>query len=52
MVRYEQMFGIMDEIRQDREALDAQTAAWLEKVAAFDRSEEWRADGYYSATAA
>lgn len=42
----------MDEIKQEREALDAQTAAWLEKVAAYDRSEEWRADGYYSATLA
>ncbi len=52
LVRYEQMFGFMDEIKLDREALDAQTAAWLEKVAAFDRSEEWRAAGFYSAAAA
>ena len=48
VVRYEQMFGFMDEIKLGREALDAQTAAWLEQVAAFDRSEQWRAAGYYS----
>jgi hypothetical protein len=52
VVRYEQTFGFMDEIKLGREALDAQTAAWLEQVAAFDRSEEWRAAGYYSAAAA
>src|SRR6185503_6144237 len=45
-------FGLMDEIKLDREALDAQTAVWLEQVAEFDRSEEWRAAGYYSASAA
>jgi hypothetical protein len=52
VVRYEQMFGLMDEIKLGREALDAQTAAWLEQVAEFDRSEQWRAAGYYSAAAA
>ena len=35
-----------------REALDAQTAAWLDTVAELDRSEQWRAAGYYSAAAA
>jgi hypothetical protein len=46
------MFGLMDETRTGREALDAQTAAWLETVAELDRSEEWRAAGYHSAAAA
>jgi hypothetical protein len=46
------MFALLDELKQDREALDALTAAWLEKVAAYDRSEEWRAAGYWSATSA
>jgi hypothetical protein len=40
------MFEFMDEIELGREALDAQTAAWLEQVAALDRSEVWRAAGY------
>jgi hypothetical protein len=46
------MFALLDELKQEREALDALTAAWLEKVAAYDRSEEWRAAGYWSATSA
>ncbi|MDQ1435272.1 MAG: hypothetical protein QOF59_2088, partial [Actinomycetota bacterium] len=40
------MFGLMDEMKQAREALDAQTAAWVAKVGEYDRSEAWRADGY------
>ncbi len=32
--------------------MDAREAAWLAKVAAYERSEEWRADGYMSAHAA
>jgi hypothetical protein len=46
------MFGLMDEIKEAREALDAQTAAWVAKVGEFDRSEAWRADGYGSVEAA
>ncbi|MCU1467686.1 MAG: endonuclease, partial [Actinomycetia bacterium] len=46
------MFGFMDEIKRAREALDAQTAAWVAKVGAYDRSEHWRADGYGSVEAA
>jgi hypothetical protein len=42
----------MDEIKQAREALDAHTAAWVAKVGAYDRSEQWRADGYGSVEAA
>jgi hypothetical protein len=52
VVRYEQMFGLMYEMKLGREALDAQTAAWLETVAEFDSSEEWRGEGYCSAAAA
>src|ERR1700730_3074013 len=42
------MFGLMDEIKEAREALDAQTASWVAKVGEYDRSEQWRADGYGS----
>jgi hypothetical protein len=48
LVRYEQMFALMDEIKQAREALDAQAAAWVAVVGEYDRSEQWRADGYGS----
>jgi hypothetical protein len=48
LVEYEQMFGIMDELKQAREALDAQAAAWVAIVGEYDRSEQWRADGYGS----
>jgi hypothetical protein len=37
---------------RERRELDAREAAWLAKVAAYERSEEWRADGYMSARAA
>jgi len=45
VVRYEQMFVFMDEIKQARVALDAQAAAWVAIVGEYDRSEQWRADG-------
>jgi hypothetical protein len=48
----EQMFGCMEAIRTKREALDAGTAEWLTMVGAYDRSEAWRLDGYWSAAAA
>ena len=43
------MFGMLDELREERKRLDAREAAWLRKVAAYDRSDDWRADGYVSA---
>ena len=43
------MFGTLDELREERKRLDAQEAAWLRKVAAYDRSDDWRADGYANA---
>src|SRR5258708_19080263 len=46
------MFGVLDEIEQQRQALDAQEAAWLNKVAAYDRSGEWAVDGYLNAASA
>ncbi|MDQ1435119.1 MAG: hypothetical protein QOF59_1935 [Actinomycetota bacterium] len=47
------MFGdAMHEIMRDRRALDAAEAAWLRKVASYDRSGEWRVDGFGSAASA
>jgi hypothetical protein len=49
----ERMFGdAMREIMRDRRALDAAEAAWLSKVASYDRSGEWRVDGFGSAASA
>jgi hypothetical protein len=48
----EHMFVSLDDLAAERRALDAQEAAWLKKVAAYDRSDDWRADGYVSAAAA
>ncbi len=42
------MFAFTDGIRTAREALDAQAAAWVAVVGEYDRSEQWRADGYGS----
>src|SRR3954447_23287983 len=42
------MFGLRDRIKQVREASDAQAAAWVAIVGEYDRSEQWRADGYGS----
>ena len=46
------MFGSLDEITAERRALDAQEAAWLKKVAAYDRSGDWSADGYVTPASA
>src|SRR5690349_19303988 len=46
------MFGHLDAVVAGKRDLDAREAAWLRDVAAYDRSEEWRADGYLSCAAA
>jgi hypothetical protein len=46
------MFVSLAELAEERRALDAQEAAWLKKVAAYDRSDDWRADGYLNSAAA
>ena len=46
------MFVLMEEIESGYRALTAEEAVWLKKVADFDRSDEWRAAGYLSSTAA
>ena len=48
----EHVFVLMDEMESGHRALNAHEAAWLTKVAAFDRSDEWRAAGFLSSTAA
>src|SRR6476646_6011387 len=48
----EHMFVLLEELAAERRALDAQESAWLNKVAAYDRSGDWGADGYVSAAAA
>jgi hypothetical protein len=45
------MFGL-DELELDLRELEAQMAAWLSKVRAYDRSGEWATDGYASTAAA
>ena len=46
------MFVCLADLAEERRALDAQEAAWLKKVAAYERSDDWRAEGYVSAAAA
>jgi 5-methylcytosine-specific restriction endonuclease McrA len=46
------MFVSLEELAAERRALDAREAAWLKKVAAYDRSDDWRADGYLNSAAA
>jgi Domain of unknown function (DUF222) len=46
------MFGSLAEIAEEQRDLEARLAAWLKKVAAYDRSDDWRAEGYVSAAAA
>jgi hypothetical protein len=46
------MFVSLERLAQQRRELDAQEAAWLRAVAEYDRSENWRAEGYGSAAAA
>ncbi len=48
----EHMFGSLERLAAERRELDAAEARWLSHVAEYDRSEEWRADGYASAAAA
>ena len=46
------MFGSLAELAAERRALDAQEAAWLKKVAAYDRSGDWSSDGFLNAASA
>jgi hypothetical protein len=46
------MFVSLETISQRRRELDALEAAWLSDVAAYDRSEDWRADGYLNPASA
>src|SRR5260370_37667839 len=46
------MFVSLAELVAERRGLDAQEAAWLKKVAAYDRSGDWSADGFLNAASA
>jgi len=46
------MFAKLDRLVAGRRDLDAREAKWLGEVADYDRSEDWRADGYLSCAAA
>ncbi|MDP9336996.1 MAG: 13E12 repeat family protein, partial [Actinomycetota bacterium] len=46
------MFVSLEEVAKERRALDAREAAWLKKVAAYDRSGDWSADGFLNAASA
>jgi hypothetical protein len=46
------MFVSLEALSQRRRELDALEAAWLNDVAAYDRSEDWRADGYLNPASA
>jgi hypothetical protein len=46
------MFVLMDEIKAEFRDLDVRLAATLRKLAEYDRSGDWRADGYANASAA
>src|SRR5438105_1899526 len=48
----EHMFVSLAELAAERRALDAQEAAWLKKVAAYDRSGDWSVDGFLNAASA
>ncbi len=48
----EHMFVSVAALAAERRALDAHEAAWLKKVAAYDRSGDWSADGFLSAAGA
>ena len=48
----EHMFVSLEELAAERRALDAQEAAWLQKVAAYVRSDDWSADGYVTPASA
>ena len=46
------MFASLSAIVKLRKELDAGEAAWLAEVAAYDRSHDWRAEGFQSAASA
>jgi hypothetical protein len=48
----ERMFGSLSTLVKQRQELDAAEAAWLSDVADYDRSGDWRAEGFLSAAAA
>jgi hypothetical protein len=50
--RYERMFASLERVAGMRRELDAMEAAWLRVVAEYDRSDDWRAEGYASAASA
>src|SRR6185437_10287476 len=46
------MYASLTLLAKQRRELDAAEAAWLREVAVFDRSEDWRVDGHWSAASA
>ena len=46
------MFVSLAEITEEQRDLEARLAAWLKKVAAYDRSGDWAADGFLNAASA
>ena len=48
----ERMFASLSAIVKLRKELDAGEAAWLAEIAAYDRSHDWRAEGFQSAASA
>ena len=46
------MFVSVEELAADHRELEARLAAWLNKVAAYDRSGDWNADGFLNAASA
>jgi len=48
----EHMFVSVEELAADHRELEARRAAWLKKVAVYDRSGDWSADGFLNAASA
>jgi len=46
------VFATLELLAKQRRELDAQEAAWLREVAAFDRSGDWQVDGFQNAASA
>jgi Domain of unknown function (DUF222) len=46
------MFASLEVIAKLRKELDAAEAAWLREVAAYDRSYDWRAEGFMNPASA
>src|SRR5258706_3493808 len=46
------MFASLEAIAKLRKELDAAEAAWLKEVAAYDRSYDWRAEGFMNPASA